>query len=107
MGWDKLKRQQKVGLLTKESAASVKEFISKTTQTQEKGIAQKWDVIQTAITNIPNTAQQFLELQAMAGAPEEERNRYFALIRQRAMLDAEIKLSQSQLQMQKNECSHH
>ena len=47
-----------------------------------------------------NTAQQFLKLQAMADAPEEERIRYFSLICQRAMLDAEIKLSQSQLQMQ-------
>ena len=55
-------------------------------------------MIQGMITsNMSNTAQQFLELQAMlVGAPEKECNRYFALLCQKAIIDAEIKLSQSQ-----------
>jgi ferritin-like protein len=100
MGRDKSKKLQKAGRIAEEAAASVKSFISQTTESQQKETAQRWDAIQTAIATMSNTAQQFLELQAMNDAPEEERKRYFSLIRQRAILDAEIKLSQSHQQMQ-------
>ena len=66
----------------------------------EKETAQKWDVMQGTTTNMPNTAQQFLELQAMEGAPEEDLNRYFTLLCQKAIIDAEMNLSQSQLKLQ-------
>ena len=49
MGRDKSKKQQKVGKIAEQAAASVKGFISQTTETQQKETAQKWDAIQTAI----------------------------------------------------------
>ena len=41
MGRDKSKRQQKAGHIAEQAAALVKDFINKTSETQEKETAQK------------------------------------------------------------------
>jgi hypothetical protein len=95
MGRDKAKQKRKTDDIAEKAAGAVKDYIAETNKVNGQESAKKWATIEKAIVEMTKTSQQLVQMQLMERAPAAERDRYFDLMRQKAMIDAENELQKT------------
>ena len=88
MGRDKAKHKRKVDDLAERAAGNVRDYLKQQSALTDKDDKERWDTLQSAIKEMTKTNKQILQMQIMQDAPEDERNEYMRLLRQKAIADA-------------------
>lgn len=95
-GRDKSKKKRALNELAEKAAGNVKDYMAQSNKELSQQSAKKWATIENAIVEMTKTSQQMLQMQLMEQAPDDERDRFFSLMRQKAMIDAENDLAMAQ-----------
>lgn len=99
-GRDKSKKKKKVDELAEKAANNVKEYIDSTTKQQSshnnKQSAKRWKTIEKVMVDMSTATQQLIQMQVMEEAPTDQRNQFFNMMREKALIDAKLALSLSQ-----------
>ena len=96
VGRDKAKKKRALDDLAEKAAGNVKEFMSQSRKEMKElsqQSAKKWATIENAIVEMNKSSQQLVQMQLMEHAPADERDRFFSLMRQTAMINAEKDLA--------------
>ena len=106
VGRDKAKKKRALDDLAAKAAGNVKDFMSQSNKQLEvlsQQSAKKWTSIENAIVEMNKTSQQLVQMQLMERAPADERDRFFSLMRQTAMINAENDLAMAKSKNKHND----